>query len=136
MEEDIITERRALMKGLMVFFLLAGIAVATGKEITAYYNPRCTCCHKYFKVLEEKGYRVNRVELDYPLLYAKKDRLGVPINQRSCHTMEIEGKFVEGHVPVEGIEKLLKTRGARGVYSPHGDLSGWGREEKTYYLIR
>ncbi len=124
------------MKGLIGIFILFGVALSMGREITAYYNPRCSCCHKYFQILEKKGYKVNRVELDYPLLYAKKDKLGVPINQRSCHTMEVDGKFIEGHVPVEGIEKLLKTKGAKGVYSPHGDLSGWGKEEKDYYLIR
>jgi hypothetical protein len=120
----------------LLIFMVMGLSYGGQKEITAYYNPKCTCCHKYFKILEQKGYRINRVELDYPLLYAKKDRLGVPVNQRSCHTMEIDGKFIEGHVPVKGIEELLKTKDAKGVFSPHGNLSGWGKEESTYYLIR
>ncbi len=123
-------------KLIVLFTIIAGIGFGGSKEITAYYNPNCSCCHKYFKILEEKGYKVNRVELDYPLLYAKKDKLGVPVDKRSCHTMEVDGKFIEGHVPVEGIEKLLKTRGVKGVFSPHGTLSGWGREEDKYFLIK
>ncbi len=126
------------MGKLLAFLGTIAIGLSFGgpKEITAYYNPKCTCCHKYFKILEEKGYKINRVELDYQLLYAKKDRLGVPVNQRSCHTMEIGGKFIEGHVPVKGIEELLKSKDARGVYSPHGNLSGWGKEEKEFFLIK
>ncbi|HET8679251.1 MAG TPA: DUF411 domain-containing protein [bacterium] len=29
---------------------------------------------------------------------------------RSCHTIEVAGYFVEGHVPVEAIEQLLRNR--------------------------
>jgi hypothetical protein len=38
---------------------------------------------------------------------AVKDDLGVPVDQRSCHTNQVEGYFVEGHVPVEAIAALL-----------------------------
>ncbi len=37
-----------------------------------------------------------------------KDRFGVPDEQRSCHTNEIAGYFVEGHVPLEAIAALLE----------------------------
>ncbi|WP_342773714.1 DUF411 domain-containing protein [Qipengyuania marisflavi] len=41
---------------------------------------------------------------------ALKERLGVPQQLWSCHTMEIEGYIIEGHVPAEAIAKLLKDR--------------------------
>ncbi|MDQ7039263.1 MAG: DUF411 domain-containing protein [Aquificota bacterium] len=120
---------------LLVFILVFGLlGIVHAREITAYYNPKCSCCHKYFKILEEKGYKVKRVEVEYPELYKKKDELGVPVDKRSCHTMRIGDKFIEGHVPVEGIEALLKSD-AKGVYSPHGVLSGMGKEEEVYILI-
>ena len=104
-------------------------------EITAFYNPKCSCCHKYFSILEEKGLKVKRVEVSYPELMKKKEELGIPIDKRSCHTMVLkDGRFIEGHVPVEGIEALVKSD-ARGVYSPHGVLSGLGKEEKEFFLI-
>ncbi len=123
------------MKGLTLAFLLTA-TLSFGREITAFYNPNCGCCHKYFKILEERGYKVNRVEVSPQELFKKKDELGVPVDKRSCHTIFIEGKFVEGHVPIKGIEALIKTKDARGVYSPHGTLSGWGKEEQSYELIR
>lgn len=35
------------------------------------------------------------------------DKYLIPENMQSCHTAIIEGYFVEGHIPVEVIEKLL-----------------------------
>ena len=124
------------MKGLAFALSIALAGLSYAKEITAFYNPGCGCCHKYFKKLEEKGFKVNRVEVSSDQLFKKKDELGVPVSKRSCHTMVMSNKFIEGHVPVEGIKALTKDSKAKGVYSPHGTLSGWGMEEKSYELIR
>jgi hypothetical protein len=37
-------------------------------------------------------------------------RLAVPAKLRSCHTAEIEGYAIEGHVPVADIKRLLAER--------------------------
>ncbi|AAC07167.1 DUF411 domain-containing protein [Aquifex aeolicus] len=120
---------------LRVLSLLLLFSFGFSFELTAFYNPNCGCCHKYFQILESKGFKVKRVALKPREVLRKKDELGVPIDKRSCHTMVINGKFVEGHVPAEGIRELLKSEKARGVYSPHGVLSGWGKEEQVYELI-
>ncbi|RLJ70323.1 hypothetical protein BCF55_0591 [Hydrogenivirga caldilitoris] len=124
------------MKGILALLTLAILGFSFGREITAFYNPNCGCCHKYFKRLEEKGYVINRIEVKPDELFKKKDELGVPVDKRSCHTMVIGARFIEGHVPVEGIEALLKEKDAKGVYSPHGVLSGWGAEEQIYEIIQ
>lgn len=36
--------------------------------------------------------------------------LGVPTDQHSCHTGEIDGYFLEGHVPADDIRRLLAER--------------------------
>lgn len=41
---------------------------------------------------------------------AHKRRLGIPKNLSSCHTAEVEGYVIEGHVPVEDIKRLLAQR--------------------------
>ncbi len=114
---------------------LSGSLMASEIEITAIYNPNCGCCHKYFQLLESKGFKVKRKVVSQNQLYEAKNKLGVPVDKRSCHTMVVNGKFVEGHVPTEGIKKLLESKNAKGVFSPHGTLSGWGREESGYELI-
>ena len=40
----------------------------------------------------------------------------MPAGKGSCHTAEIDGYLIEGHVPVADIQKLLKERpDARGL---------------------
>ncbi len=39
-----------------------------------------------------------------------KDDLDIPEDMRSCHTVIVEDYFVEGHVPVEAIWKLLEEQ--------------------------
>jgi hypothetical protein len=48
-----------------------------------------------------------------------KERVGVPPAMGSCHTGEVEGYFVEGHVPAADIKRLLKEKPkARGLTVP------------------
>ena len=46
-------------------------------------------------------------ELDMPAL---KRRLGVPEDLTSCHTAQVEGLLIEGHVPAKDILRLLTSR--------------------------
>jgi hypothetical protein len=39
-----------------------------------------------------------------------KRRLGVPADLHSCHTAEVEGYVVEGHVPADLVDRLLRER--------------------------
>ena len=39
-----------------------------------------------------------------------KRRLGVPVALESCHTALVEGYVIEGHVPADLIDRLLRER--------------------------
>ena len=53
----------------------------------------------------------------------------MPAHQASCHTAEIEGYFVEGHVPFDDIRRLLAERPrARGIAVPGMPLGSPGME--------
>lgn len=41
-----------------------------------------------------------------------KRRLGVPAALQSCHTAQVEGYVIEGHVPADVIDRLLRQRPA------------------------
>lgn len=50
---------------------------------------------------------------------AIEKRLGVPLGEGSCHTAEVDARFIGGQVPVEDIRRLLASRGdTRGVMLP------------------
>jgi len=70
-----------------------------------------------------------------------KDDLGIPQDMRSCHTSMVEDYFLEGHVPVEAIRKLLEEQPAidgialPGMPSGSPGMSGEKTEPFTIYAI-
>lgn len=86
----------------------AQLAVAdfgVGHSVTLYKSPNCGCCTGHAKALEEAGFAVTIEETNN--LDAIKQSNNVPADSASCHTSVIGGYVVEGHVPLEAIEKLL-----------------------------
>ena len=75
---------------------------------TIYKSPTCGCCGVYASYMEKEGYDVlirNREGMNFI-----KQELGVPYDLESCHTMEVGGYVVEGHVPEEAVQKLLTEK--------------------------
>jgi hypothetical protein len=58
--------------------------------------------------MEENNYLV-QVE-DVQDLVSVKRRYQVPSELQSCHTAIVDGYVIEGHVPVEDVERLLTER--------------------------
>lgn len=79
-------------------------------EVVVYKTRFCGCCESYIDYLSRAGYDVRVVDLPEEGLESLKARLGIPRVLWSCHTAIIEGYVVEGHVPVEVIERLLAKR--------------------------
>ena len=62
-------------------------------------------------------------------LNAIKEGLGVPAGKGSCHTAEIGGYVVEGHVPASDIRRLLVEKpDARGLVLPGMPMGSPGME--------
>lgn len=80
-------------------------------------SPTCGCCGVWVEHLRAAGFAVE--VRDHDNLNPVKERLGVPHGKGSCHTAEIGGYMIEGHVPVEDIRRLLAERpSARGLVLP------------------
>ena len=106
-----------------------GPAAATRKAaMTVYRDPSCGCCEAWGKIAEQEGYRVSI--LDDPDMAAVKQRLGVPPQLASCHTTLVEGLVVEGHVPLDQVDRLLRERpaGIAGIAVPGMPLGSPGME--------
>jgi hypothetical protein len=76
--------------------------------VVVHKTETCTCCGSYEEYLLTAGYEVD-VRIHDDIAAVKRD-LGVPDEETSCHTNEVGGYVVEGHVPSEAIEALLDTR--------------------------
>lgn len=102
-------------------------AVIAADTIVVYKHPTCGCCNKWITHLEQAGFKV--VAHDEPQMSLVKTRLGVPAEMASCHTAEVNGYVIEGHVPAEDIRKLLATRPkAKGLAVPGMPIGSPGME--------
>ncbi len=77
-------------------------------EVTVYKSPSCGCCKRWAEHLGRHGFRV--LAKDTSDVSAVKATLGVPANLHSCHTAVVHGYVIEGHVPADVIERLLRER--------------------------
>jgi hypothetical protein len=73
-----------------------------------YKDANCGCCAKWIDHIRAAGF--NAVSNDVTDLNAVKTRYGVPRSLHSCHTAEIGGYIVEGHVPADLIRKMLSEK--------------------------
>lgn len=86
-----------------------GASAGTG-VVEVHRSDSCECCKEHERYLTAAGFVVDSVvEED---MAAFKDAHGVPRAVRSCHTALVDGYVVEGHVPQEAIDELLRTRPA------------------------
>ena len=81
---------------------------ASKTPILVYASPSCGCCHKWMGYLGDNGFDVSK-ELVADVTPIKK-KYGLPENLWSCHTAIVDGFVVEGHVPADLIQKMLKER--------------------------
>ena len=77
-------------------------------DATVYKSPTCGCCAKWVDHLKAHRFRVTVHDL--PDLTELKAKHGVPDALQSCHTALVAGYVVEGHVPADVIQQLLKER--------------------------
>ena len=99
--------------------LLAPIAWAAAPlpTVTVYKSASCGCCGKWVAHMKANGFPV--VTHDTDDVASHKARLGVPLTMGSCHTAEVGGHLVEGHVPAADIKGLLTEKPrAKGLVLP------------------
>jgi hypothetical protein len=70
----------------------------------------CGCCLAWMEHLEENGFAPTGENVFAALLVRYKLDDGVPQLVVSCHTAEVEGCIIEGHVPAADIRRLLEER--------------------------
>lgn len=104
------TRRSALAMLAIGMAVLPPSARAAASTILVHKDPDCGCCGGWVKHLRDAGFAVNVDETAD--LKSVRTRLGVPAALASCHTAEVSGYVIEGHVPAEAIRRLLETRPA------------------------
>jgi len=83
-------------------------AFAQTSHILVHKDPNCGCCTGWVRHLKDAGFAVT-VEESTDLQPVRK-RLGVPADLAACHTAEVDGYVLEGHVPAAAVRRLLEKR--------------------------
>lgn len=77
------------------------------EEIGIYKSSSCGCCNIYVDYFQNKG-NSNAEDVNLQDIESFKKEKGIPDELWSCHTTVMGGYFIEGHIPLEAVEKLLK----------------------------
>ena len=133
--------RRQLLTTLVAAALApSASAFANGlPEIIVHRDPSCGCCGAWVAHLREAGFTAEVVETRN--MQQIKDRLGLPADLASCHTGEIAGYVIEGHVPADAVKRLLAERpNAKGLAVPGMPIGSPGMEvpgqpDDTYDVV-
>lgn len=92
-------------------------AMAADVPVKLFKNPNCYCCDLYARHLEQHGFKVELVNSTD--MTGIKQKYGIPEKLEGCHTAVIEGYVVEGLVPAQFVQQLLRSRPkVRGIALP------------------
>ncbi len=92
---------------LAAHLLSTSSSVSATTTVEVYKSPTCGCCNDWITHLETNGFAVTKYNEGAT---DAMDRLGMPYRYGSCHTAEVEGYAIEGHVPAREIYRLLDER--------------------------
>ena len=105
-------------------------------KVEVFKTPSCGCCYGYVLFLEKKEFKVKQTDMRN--LHAIKIKHNIPLEMQSCHTTILGKYFIEGHVPIEAINKLLKEQpDIDGIALPGMPIGtpGMPGEKKEPYVI-
>ena len=85
---------------------LLGAAPSRGRMVTTR-DSGCGCCESWVGLARTAGYRVELHDLDRA---ERMRRFGLTDATAGCHTTQIDGYLIEGHVPLDVVARLLRER--------------------------
>lgn len=95
-----------------------------------YKDPNCGCCRNWVELMQKAGFEVS--SRDTPDMQAIKQRYKVTQALASCHTALVGGYVVEGHVPADLVQRLIREKPkAVGLAVPGMPMGSPGMEGPT-----
>ena len=146
--KNIFSRSAPLVALLILFFLIfsfvinkqdASAVTKTSKHnVEVFKTASCGCCYGYVLFLEEEKFKVKQT--DMRSLQTIKKKHNIPLEMQSCHTTILGKYFIEGHVPIEAINKLLKEQpdidGIALPGMPIGTPGMPGEKEEPYIIYQ
>jgi hypothetical protein len=121
------TRRCVLIAGAASMLRVGTPSAAAEPVITVHRDPDCGCCLGWVQHLQKAGFPTKVLETKD--LDAVKTRLGVPDDLAACHTAEVSGYVIEGHVPAAALQRFLAEKpNATGLAVPGMPIGSPGME--------
>lgn len=121
--------RRAVLGFLLGCAATPALAAASAlPPLKVFKTPWCGCCSAWIDRMRAAGFtKVSIIEIED--LSPTRRRLRIPDRYASCHTAQIQGYALEGHVPPADVRKLLIQRPvAAGLAVPGMPVGSPGME--------
>ena len=107
-------------------------------NVEVFKTPSCGCCYGYVLFLEKEKFNVKQT--DMRSLHSIKKKYNIPLEMQSCHTTIMGKYFIEGHVPLQAVNKLLKEQpeidGIALPGMPIGTPGMPGEKEEPYVIYK
>ena len=140
----LVTSVVLLLSFILIFGFLANkqyasaVTKANKYNVEVFKTQSCGCCYGYVLFLEEEKFKVKQTDLRS--LHSIKKKYNIPLEMQSCHTTILGKYFIEGHVPIEAINKLLKEQpdidGIALPGMPIGTPGMPGEKEEPYVIYQ
>jgi hypothetical protein len=91
-----------------VVVIQPGFAQQKAATVMVFKTATCGCCSKWVDHMRAAGFALKVQDVED--IAAVKERLGVAPEISSCHTSQVDGYVLEGHVPASAVQRLLKER--------------------------
>jgi len=106
-----ISRRNLLAAGGALVLAVAAAPLRAGKpKLHVLKDPDCGCCTAWVDTLRAAGLDATVEVVDPARLERFKRKGGIPAELSSCHTAQVGGYLIEGHVPARDILRLLDER--------------------------
>jgi hypothetical protein len=121
--------RREFLIGTLSITTFPTSVLASYDALIVNRTETCGCCGAWVESINSAGLRTEVNFVDEQTLGLIKSQLGIPLELSSCHTATIGSYFIEGHVPAEDVERLLKEKPtALGLSVPGMPIGSPGME--------
>ena len=100
-------------------------------KVVSFRSASCSCCKKWITHLRDNGLEVTDNIIED--VSAIKNQYQIPNNLRSCHSAQIANYTIEGHVPIESINKLFREKPIiKGIAVPGMPIGSPGMEMHSH----
>jgi hypothetical protein len=82
--------------------------LVTPEPLHVYRAPEGLACGRWADHMRRAGFVVKTKEAED--LMALRERLRIPADLAACHSAEIAGYVIEGHVPAEAVRRLISEK--------------------------